>query len=123
MFNKSHPDWDRFHHLAQYGHSGFQYFLAARIAGADSYPNRRVEAYKWAGLAFLLGESFAEEISNFLRLSMSDQEIELANQLIEDWFSNAIQSIQAGQGKTQGWSSMALKACDGARNTNTIRTN
>jgi len=111
LFNLSHPDWERFHHLAQYGHSGFQYFLASQIIASDEYPNRRVEAYKWASLAVLLGESFAEEVPNFLRLSMSEQEIELANQLVEDWLENAVESIRAGEGHAEGWSAMALKAC------------
>ena len=111
MFNVKHPDWDKFHHLAQYGHSGFQYFLAAQIIASDDYPNRRVEAYKWASLAVLLGESFAEEIPKFLRQSMSEKEIELANQSIEDWFGVAVESIMAGEGLTQGWSRMALEIC------------
>ena len=112
MFNENHPDWERFHHLAQYGHSGFQYFLAAQIIASDDYPNRRVEAYKWASLAVLLGESFAEEIPNFLRQSMSEKEIEMANQSIEDWFSNAIESIRSGDALSKGWSTMALKVCE-----------
>ena len=108
LFNENHPDWERFHRLAQYGHSGFQYFLAAQIIGSDDYPNRRVEAYRWASLAVLLGESFAQEIPNFLRQSMSEQEIDMANQLIEDWFSNAAKAIRAGEIHTHGWSAMAL---------------
>jgi hypothetical protein len=113
LFDKSHPDWEEFHRLAKYGHSGFQYFLASQIITASDYPNRRVEAYKWASLAVLLGESFAEEVPNFLRLSMSEEEIELANQLVEDWFESAVESIQAGEGHEEGWSAMALKICEG----------
>ena len=112
LFNENHPDWERFHRLAQYGHSGFQYFLAAQIIGSDDYPNRRVEAYRWASLAVLLGESFAQEIPNFLRQSMSEQEIDMANQLIEDWFSNATVSIGAGEGQAEGWSVSILKLCE-----------
>lgn len=108
MFNVKHPDWDKFHHLAQYGHSGFQYFLAAQIIASDDYPNRRVEAYKWASLAVLLGESFAEEIPNFLRQSMSENEVQLANKAIEDWFSRAALSIAAGEGQAEGWSISVL---------------
>ena len=111
LFNVQHPDWDKFHHLAQYGHSGFQYFLAAQIIASDDYPNRGIEAYKWASLAVLLGESFAEEIPNFLRQSMSEKEIELANQSIEDWFGIAIEAIRAGEGHSQGWSTSILKMC------------
>ena len=111
MFNVQHPDWDKFHHLAQYGHGGFQYFLSAQIIASDDYPNRRIEAYKWASLAVLLGESFAEEIPNFLRQSMSEKEIELANQSIEDWFGIAIEAIRAGEGHSQGWSTSILKMC------------
>jgi len=122
LFNMSHPDWERFHRLAQFGHSGFQYFLAAHIIASDDYPNRRVQAYKWASLAVLLGESFAEEIPKFLRQSMSEKEIELANKSIEDWFSNAIELIRSGEDHTVGWSPMALKICkesnlDGIGNT------
>ena len=109
LFNENHPDWERFHHLAQYGHSSFQYFLAAQIIGSDDYPNRRVEAYKWASLAVILGESFAQEIPNFLRQSMSEQEIDMANQLIEDWFSKAAVSIGSGEGGAEGWSVSILK--------------
>jgi hypothetical protein len=112
LFNEKHPDWERFHRLAQYGHSGFQYFLAAQIIGSDDYPNRRVEAYRWASLAVLLGESFAQEIPDFLRQSMSEQEIDMANQLIEDWFSNATVSIGAGEGQAEGWSVSILKMCE-----------
>ncbi len=112
LFNENHPDWERFHRLAQYGHSGFQYFLAAQIIGSDDYPNRRVEAYRWASLAVLLGESFAQEIPDFLRQSMSEQEIDMANQLIEDWFSNATVSIGAGEGQAEGWSVSILKMCE-----------
>ena len=107
-FNSSHPDWDRFHHLAKYGHSGFQYFLAAHIIASVDYPNHRVEAYKWASLAVLLGETFAKEIPNFLRQSMSEQEINMANQLIEDWFSRAALSIAAGEDQAEGWSMSVL---------------
>ena len=109
MFNENHPDWERFHRLAQYGHSSFQCFLASQIIASDDYPNRRVEAYRWASLAVLLGESFAQEIPNFLRQSMSEQEIDMANQLIEDWFSKATVSIRAGEGQTEGWSVSILK--------------
>jgi hypothetical protein len=112
LFNEHHPDWERFHRLAQYGHSGFQYFLAAQIIGSNNYPNRRVEAYRWASLAVLLGESFAQEIPDFLRQSMSEQEIDMANQLIEDWFSNATVSIGAGEGQAEGWSVSILKMCE-----------
>ena len=76
-----------------------------------NYPNRRVEAYRWASLAVLLGESYAEEIPNFLRQSMSEQEIQQAHQLIEDWFGNAIESIRAGKGLDEGWSAVALSMC------------
>ena len=109
LFNENHPDWERFHRLAQYGHSSFQCFLASQIIASDDYPNRRVEAYRWASLAVLLGESFAQEIPNFLRQSMSEQEIDMANQLIEDWFSKATVSIRAGEGQTEGWSVSILK--------------
>jgi hypothetical protein len=111
LFNENHPDWDRFHHLAQYGHSGYQYFLAAHIIASDEYPNRRVEAYRWASLAVLLGESFAQEIPNFLRQSMSEQEFDMANQLIEDWFSEATVSIREGGGQAEGWSMSIVKMC------------
>jgi len=109
LFNENHPDWERFHRLAQYGHSGFQYFLASQIIASDDYPNRRVEAYRWASLAVLLGESFAQEIPNFLRHSMSEQEVDISNQLIEYWFSKATVSIRAGEGQTEGWSVSILK--------------
>jgi len=112
LFNENHPDWERFHRLAQYGHSGFQYFLAAQIIGSDDYPNRQVEAYRWASLAVLLGETFAQEIPNFLRQSMSEQQIDMANQLIEDWFSNATVSIRVGEGQAEGWSVSILKMCE-----------
>jgi hypothetical protein len=112
LFNENHPDWERFHRLAQYGHSSFQCFLASQIIASDDYPNRRVEAYRWASLAVLLGESFAQEIPNFLRQSMSEQEIDMANQLIEDWFSKATVSIRAGEGQTEGWSVSILKMCE-----------
>lgn len=111
MFNVKHPDWDKFHHLAQYGHSGFQYFLAAQIISSDDYPNRLIEAYKWASLAVLLGESFAEEIPNFLRQSMSENEVQLANHAIEDWFIGAVQAIKSGEGKAEGWSQIAMSLC------------
>ncbi|MBU3629300.1 hypothetical protein ICN39_10305 [Polynucleobacter sp. AP-Reno-20A-A9] len=111
MFNENHPDWERFHRLAQYGHSSFQYFLAARIIGSDDYPNRRVEAYKWASIAVILGESFAEEIPSFLRQSMPEQEIDKANQLIEDWFSITVEAVMTGEGRSQGWSTSILKMC------------
>lgn len=116
MFDESHPKWEQFHRLAHYGHSSFQYFLAAQIIASDNYPNRRVEAYRWASLAVLLGESYAEEIPNFLYQSMSEQEIELANQLIEDWFGNAIESIRSGEGLNEGWSAMALSMCKRGNN-------
>ena len=109
LFNENHPDWERFHRLAQYGHSSFQCFLASQIIASDDYPNRRVEAYRWASLAVLLGESFAQEIPNFLRQSMSEQEIDMANQLIEDWFSGITISIGAGEGQAEGWSMSILK--------------
>jgi hypothetical protein len=109
LFNSSHPDWDRFHHLAKYGHSGFQYFLAAHIIASEDYPNRRVEAYKWASLAVLLGESFAEEIPNFLRISMSEQEVELAFEQIEDWYRITAEAIFAGEDHSHGWSTSVMK--------------
>ena len=108
-FNSSHPDWDRFHHLAKYGHSGFQYFLAAHIIASVDYPNHRVEAYKWASLAVLLGETFAKEIPIFIRLSMSEQEIELAHEQIEDWLGTSAEAIFAGEDHTHGWSTSVMK--------------
>ena len=116
LFNENHPDWERFHRLAQYGHSSFQCFLASQIIASDDYPNRRVEAYRWASLAVLLGESFAQEIPNFIRQSMSEQEIDMANQLIEDWFSGITISIGAGEGQAEGWSMSILKMFENISN-------
>ncbi len=112
LFNENHPDWERYHRLAQYGHSGYQYCLAAQIVGSDDYPNRRVEAYRWASLAVILGDSSVDEIANFLRQSMSEREIDMAFQLIEDWFSIAVEAIRAGEGHSQGWSMSILKMCN-----------
>jgi hypothetical protein len=42
---------------------------------------------------------------------MSEQEIDIANQLIEDWFSIAIEATRAGEGYSQGWSTSILQMC------------
>jgi hypothetical protein len=39
---------------------------------------------------------------------MSEQEINMANQLIEDWFSRAALSIAAGEDQAEGWSMSVL---------------
>lgn len=81
-------EFDRYELLAENGHPTYQYFFSAAINARSDYPNRLVQAYKWAFLSILLGEHQSRDVLNFLAHTMSTEEIDRASSLAEDWLSN-----------------------------------
>jgi hypothetical protein len=81
-------EFERYELLAENGHPTYQYFFSAAINARSNYPDRLVQAYKWAFLSILLGEQQSKDILSYLAHSMSQEDISRADVLAEDWLSN-----------------------------------
>ena len=81
-------EFERYKLLAENGHPTYQYFFSAAINARSNYPDRLVQAYKWAFLSILLGEEQSRDVLSFLAHTMSTEEIDRASSLAEDWLSN-----------------------------------
>jgi len=98
--------WHEF--LAENGHCSFQYFFAADINADSSHPNRLVNVYKWLLLSALYGELRSNEILPFVMIKMSEEELRVANKLVDDWQKAKSQEINDGD--ISGWSQELRKA-------------
>lgn len=68
--------------------------------------NRVVEAYKWVTITETLGNPYAVNVSDFLRTSMTEEQVVKADQLIDEWV--AARDDDVINNRTDDWS-MELK--------------
>ena len=83
-------DFDRLLDMAENGASSFQCFLASAINADSNYPDRLVQACKWAIVANLLSDPMAEPIVAFLQIGMTEEELSKAFELAEDWLAKKV---------------------------------
>lgn len=97
--------------FARLGHTKHQLWYSAEIVADPTHPNRLIEAYKWAFIAWFLGEDGAEQVSHYLRSAMPAGDPEKAIQQAEEWLDDACEDIRKGQGI--GWSDQMLRIAAG----------
>jgi hypothetical protein len=88
------------HLNAENGASSFQCFLASAIIADSNYPDRLVQACKWAIIANLLSDPIAEPIVAFLQIGMSEEELSKAFELAEDWLAKKVDFATDPKNKT-----------------------
>ena len=110
----NHEEFDefrRYEFLAENGHPTFQYFFASAINAQNNFPNRQIQALKWANLAHYFGEPQAEDVIMFLRHSMNEEQIENADRLVEEWISKKFEVVDEKEKKD--WSQNLQKMIAG----------
>ncbi len=95
-------DYEWYLLLAENGHRSYQYRLAIEINSKSLKSDRLVQTYKWLCLSALLGDIAAREIAQFVYLGMSQDEIFLADKLVEAWIEDKFDSFELID--TTGWS-------------------
>jgi hypothetical protein len=82
----SDVEWLRY--CAENGVSEMQISLASEILSRSTDEHRCTEAYKWLFISHWLGNSTAKEIVHFVRRSMTDEQVEKADAMVESWLEN-----------------------------------
>lgn len=70
---------------AENGETNYQIKIASQVLTSESQPTSIIKAYKWLFLANILGNAKASDLIAFLRLSMSDLQVNEADRLVEEW--------------------------------------
>jgi len=97
---------------AEKGASSYQCFLASAINADDNYPDRLVQACKWAIISHFLGDSMAEPIVVFLQQGMTKFEFDKSFKLAEEWIVQKIDFANdpVNEYETSTWSQALRKA-------------
>jgi hypothetical protein len=75
----------KFRELSNNGDTDVQITLASRILATSSDEQRVVEAYKWLFISLFLNNENARNLVEFVRRSMSEEQVLEADALVEKW--------------------------------------
>ncbi len=78
-------EYERLVNSATNGDSELQITLASKLLAASSDEQRVVEAYKWLFISLFLNNENARKLIEFVRRSMSEEQVLEADALVEKW--------------------------------------
>ena len=89
------------------GHIDSQILLASKLLTESNDKNRVVEAYKWLFISLFLGNAQSNDMLFFIRISMSEEQILEADDLVEKWIEEKNQELMESRNKE--WSKEMLE--------------
>jgi hypothetical protein len=93
--------------LANNGDTDVQITLASKILATSSDEHRVIEAYKWLFISLFLNNEKARKLVEFVRRSMSEEQVLEADALVEKWIGEKNQELM--ELRNQNWSKEMLE--------------
>jgi len=82
---KKSEELTNFHEMANNGDTDVQITLASKILANSNDDSRVIEAYKWLFISLFLNNENARNLVEFVRRSMSEEQVVEADALVEKW--------------------------------------
>ena len=101
----SEYDWLKWN--AENGVTDMQITLASEIL--TNKTESPLEAYKWLFIALYLGNQSANELVAFLRRTMTEEQVQIGNALVESWLESKNDELL--ECKNEAWSQALLDSC------------
>lgn len=92
---------------ANNGDTDVQITLASKILANSNDESRVIEAYKWLFISLFLDNENARKLVEFVRRSMSEEQVLEADALVEKWIGEKNQELM--ELRNQNWSKEMLE--------------
>ena len=100
-------EFQRLLHSANNGHIDSQILLASKLLTETNEKYRVIEAYKWVFISLFLGNAQSNDMLFFIRISMSEEQILEADDLVEKWIE--VKNQELLESRNQNWSKELLE--------------